>query len=205
MHAQLSTFNFQLSTFFMEYAETSVLIGAKNTGKTTYVIACIKAYMQADEKRRVLIIDTTLSSPQYAEFDEIKPEDLLRWKRGVKRLTISFDNLDKILSILMQEEINNLMVVIEDAGKYMDRKVTKTQEIYFRDVKNKGRETFFIFHFFMDVPKGLFKMTNNFIIKKSTDTLKDVRERSQNPDIIAAFQYVNAHAFQYHSKVVKLN
>lgn len=189
----------------MEYAEATALIGAKNTGKTTYVIACVNAYLQADQGRRVLIIDTTLSSPQYAAFDQMEAKDLLRWKKGIKRLIVPFDGLDTILAIIRANEINNLMIVVEDAAKYLDDKVSKEMTIYLRDVKNKGRETFFLFHSFMDMPKSLFKMVNNLVVKKSEGTVSDIKSRTARYEVIEAFKAVNEHPNRYHHKAIKIN
>lgn len=187
----------------MNFSKLSCIIGNKSTGKTTYCKAAIKAYMSSGKDRKVVIIDTYLS-PSYNEYAEIKLYQLLLLQSGIVRIVVPAFEIDTILAFIIDNEINNIFIIIEDSGKYFDNTVSDTQKIYLRDVKNKGRETLLVYHFFNDIPTRLFKLCDRLILKKTADTLKSVRERTTRPDVIEAYNEVLAHTNPYFSKVIEL-
>lgn len=186
------------------FAKSNVIVGARGTGKTTYVRKCIDAYMKGTGDRRVLVIDT-YPSPSYSQYEIITPAQLLVWKRGVKRLIVPAYELDPVFELIMLHDIQNLFVVVEDSQKYFEDKITQTQKTWLADLKNKGRETLFVFHFFTNIPKRMFPMLNGIIIKKTSDTRADVKQRSANPDVLNAFIAVNINPNPYSQKYVQLN
>lgn len=159
--------------------------------------------MSSGKDRKVVIVDTDLS-PSYSEYRVIELYQLLLLKSGIVRIKIPAFEIDSIFSFMIDNEINNLFILIEDAGKYFDNTVSNTQKIYLRDVKNKGRETLLVYHFFNDIPARLFKLCDRLILKKTADTLKSVRERTTRPDVIDAYNEVLAHTNPYFSKVIEL-
>lgn len=190
----------------MKFAQVNAIVGHRGTGKTFYAKKCIESYISVSiegNERKVLIIDT-YDNPDYAQFEIIQPEKLLVWKKGVKRIIVNAFEVDKILKLLIDNEINNLFLLLEDAQKQFDETVSDVQKIWLADAKNKNRETLLIFHFFENVPRRLFKMINGVIIKKSSDSPADVKKRSQNALLLKAFKEVNEHQNPYYSKYVRL-
>ena len=191
----------------MNYSKFSCIIGTKNTGKTTYCIAAIQAYMSAQRagnNRKVIIVDTDIFSSSYSHYGIIELHEILLLKKGVARVIVPPGKIDSFLSVIMENEINNVFIIIEDSRKYFKAAITKVQEIYLRDVKNKGRETLIVGHFFVDIPPGFFKMSDRVIIKKTNETLKNVRDRTDHPDILAAYKEVNAQKNRYFHKIIEL-
>jgi len=191
----------------MNYARVNVVVGARNTGKTTWVKKCVNAYMlgsNAENPRRTLIIDT-YASASYEDYEIIKPSQLLAWKKGIKRIIVPAYELDSVLQLLIDNEINNIFLVVEDSQKYFEDRISDVQKIWLADVKNKGRETMFVFHFFTNIPKRLFPMINGIVIKKTSDTKADVKQRSANADVLSAYELVNASKNPYEQKYVKIN
>lgn len=190
------------------FAKCAVIVGNKGTGKTTYLKKAVSSYMQDSSEanpKKVLIIDTYLSE-SYQEYQEIKPSQLIIWKKGVKRLVVQPFELDEIIDILMGYDINNFLLIVEDCGKYVenDKGLSKSLKIWQRDVKNKGRQTIFVFHYFADVPRAFLKLTDVLIIKKTADTIVDVKGRSSNPSIIQAYKEVNENPNKFYTKIVNI-
>lgn len=190
------------------FAKCAVIVGNKGTGKTTYLIKAINSYMQDSSEanpKRVLIIDTYLSEP-YADYQEIKPSQLIVWKKGVKRLVVQPFELESIIDILIDYDVNNFLLIVEDCGKYVenDKQLSKSLKIWQRDIKNKGRQTIFVFHYFADVPRAFFKLTDVIIIKKTADTITDVKGRTSNPSIIQAYKEVTENANKFYTKIVNI-
>ena len=185
------------------FSKWSCIVGNKNTGKTTYCKEAIKKYMSVGEGRKVVIVDTYFPS-SYDSYYKGSLKELLLLNSGVMRVVIPAFEIDYFFDFLIKNDINNIFVIIEDAGKYFMNTVSKTTAIYLRDVKNKNRETLCVYHFLTDIPNRQFLLTDRLILKKTGDTPKGVREMTNREDIFQAYMEVQAASNPYYHKVINI-
>jgi hypothetical protein len=143
---------------------TSALVSGKGTGKSTY---CRKAAEIAlKQNKRVLVIDTIVS-PVWNDVELIELTDLVRWKKGIKRVLVKDYELD---FSTIANNVSNAMVICEDARKYAGSKPTKALVDLMIDSKQKNIDMMLVYHAWGWLPADMLRVLDYIVIGKTQDS-----------------------------------
>ena len=142
-----------------------LVIGGRDTGKTSFA-----KNMLADAPFPKKLIVDTFDNPVWRNMKTynhpdrvndkipIMPHDKLELHRsGTYRM---FGPETTILEKLVADHCWNSFVVVEDAYRYFDPKLTKPQKAALLNTKQKNVDIMYIFHFLSSVPRDLVKAAN---------------------------------------------
>lgn len=143
----------------------NVSIGRRKSGKTTHT--------------RELLSTKPRNMPVKAydinrEYLDLYPEEFIDFEIFLKECT----------------ELSNHFIIFEEATIFFDTKSN------IKDMKNllvRARHTGNIivvnFHSFKSLPKGIFTLTNYVTVFKTLDTVKDVKDKMDDPRILNAYDH----------------
>ena len=156
----------------------SVCIGRRKTGKTTLT----KRLLEKSKLKKV-IYDI---NQEYKDFYD-KP-------------FVDFNVfLDKIV------ELKNSHIVIEEATIFFRQRSQAEQMINLLvRARHTGNIIQLNFHSFKSVPKDIYNLLDYVTILKTNDSLKDVKDKFDNKDIIKAFEEARESKNPYFNKTVSL-
>lgn len=160
----------------------SVCIGKRGCGKTT------KSKLLLDnrpKKMPVIIYDIN------NEYKAYYPEE--------------FVEFDEFLFLIADEDVRHTYILIEEATIFFSTH-SRYQEMM--NVLVRARHTGNIiqlnFHSFASVPKNIYHLLDYVIVFKTNDTLKNVEDRFDKPDVIQAFKDAQASEDKYFCRAVAL-
>ena len=163
-----------------------VIIGGRHTGKTFWVLKVVEG-----QKKKVLLVDVN-NEKKYRNFPLITLDQLPRWKSGVYRI-IPHD--PEALLLAIDRHLKNTMVVFEDAGKYIDGNLDRPLKSLLIGCRHVNVDIIFPFQSFGLVPPRIFQLSNYIVVKKTSDTIRQLRQSNKipNPDqVIKAWETVSA-------------
>lgn len=163
-----------------EQATTTIIIGAKDHGKTDYVKGNpehnLPGFIHSKIKHgmKVLVIDTQYHA-SYSNFPLLTKELLPEWQQGVYRLIADVEEMPEIYRIINDKGNTNLwntFIIWEDALKHCFEKMHKDLRRLVIDSKNKGIEMIFMYHAWGWVPNDLYKVIQYIEVFKTADSPK---------------------------------
>lgn len=172
-----------------------LVVGDRGAGKTDF----LKDHLDNSPHIKKVILDTfdnpvwrTMKTWRNPEFINrpipiMNVEDMQRHKNGLYRCFVTDDaTLQKALEIYCM----NSLVIIEDASRYFEPVLTKSQRSYLLNSKQKNVDLIIVFHFLTDIPPRLVKMANYITLFKTNEYFYD-RKRFFYPGFADAFNYVS--------------
>jgi hypothetical protein len=116
-----------------------------------------------------------------------------------------FEDFDIFLLKISDEEVRRTYILIEEATIFFS---TKSRFEEMMNVLVRARHTGNIiqlnFHSFSSVPKNIYHLLDYVTVFKTNDSLKDVTDRFDNPNVIAAYKEAVASDDDHFKKVVKI-
>jgi len=116
-----------------------------------------------------------------------------------------FQDFDVFLIKISDEKIRKHYLLIEEATIFFS---TRSRYEEMMNVLVRARHTGNIiqlnFHSFSSVPKNIYHLLDYVTVFKTNDTLKDVTDRFDKPDVIQAFQDAQNSADVHFYRTVKL-
>lgn len=185
-----------------------LVVGARNTGKTNYT----KDLLANAAFPKKLILDTfdnpvwrsmqTVGNPAGA-MDQIPimpPDKLPLHKSGAYRI---FDSDVTKLENLVALHVWNSFVVMEDATRYYEYRLTKKQRAYLYNTKQRNVDIVLIFHLLSSVPRDLVKIANYITLFKTHE--EDFDEKKYlHPQFRQVFDAVKKSSSQYENITLRL-
>jgi hypothetical protein len=160
----------------------SICIGKRGCGKTTMSKALLK---QRPDGMPCMIYDV---NNEYFDFYD-QP----------------FEDFDIFLIKISDDEVRRHYILIEEATIFFS---THSRYEDMMNVLVRARHTGNIiqlnFHSFSSVPKNIYHLLDYVIVFKTNDTLKDVTDRFDKPDVIQAFKDAQASGDKHFYTTVKL-
>jgi len=186
----------------------AVVVGFKDTGKSTYINHEAIKYNKRTGKR-VLIINVN-GSPAYDEHQELSYDLFPRWRKGVKQFYDS-DHDEMMHFLIGLYNKNNKfdgMIIFEDSWKYIDANPPKQIKAFLTDHRMINADLMFSFHAIDFIPPSFWKMLTHVIIKKTNDLLEEnIREnRKKIPNfdaILKTYLEVKKAKNIFTTKIVK--
>jgi len=184
------------------------VVGARGKGKTKYVLGDpelgLPGIIPLYPKNGLgVLIMCTIDHPTYREagIPIMEADQFDRWKgQGVYRIIMEDP---KEWFELISKQVENALVVWEDATEYIDQYVDKTIKNLCIHSKQRNVDVLFMFHGFGYVPKSLFRLVNDYVIFKQTDNLDKSRTPSGVYNAVQpVFERVMAHPDLYHNESV---
>jgi ABC-type oligopeptide transport system ATPase subunit len=116
-----------------------------------------------------------------------------------------FEDFEIFLLKISSEDIRKTYILIEEATIFFS---TRSRYEEMMNVLVRARHTGNIiqlnFHSFSSVPKNIYHLLDYVIIFKTNDTLKDVTDRFDKPDVLKAFKEAQQSNNDHFYKLVKL-
>lgn len=141
----------------------SLVLGTRGSGKTFFTKRAIRSANKANKK--VLIIDT-FDHPSYQSVPRIKPIDIKNIEAG-EIVRVFGGETNKILSAC--NDFSNGLLIIEDATKYIEGKLSEDVKQFVLDSKQKNIDIIFLFHGFGAAPPALFRVCDKIILMRTGD------------------------------------
>ena len=116
-----------------------------------------------------------------------------------------FEEFDVFLNKIADENVRHTYILIEEATIFFS---THSRYEEMMNVLVRARHTGNIiqlnFHSFSSVPKNIYHLLDYVIVFKTNDTLKNVTDRFDKPDIVQAFQDAQASKDVHFNRTIKL-
>lgn len=116
-----------------------------------------------------------------------------------------FVDFDIFLMIIADEKVRHTYILIEEATIFFS---THSRYEEMMNVLVRARHTGNIiqlnFHSFGSVPKNIYHLLDYVTVFKTNDTIKNVEERFDKPDVIQAFRDAQVSPDPHFSRTVKL-
>lgn len=116
-----------------------------------------------------------------------------------------FEDFDVFLIKISDEKVRHTYILIEEATIFFS---THSRYEEMMNVLVRARHTGNIiqlnFHSFASVPKNIYHLLDYVIVFKTNDTLKNVQDRFDKPDILQAFYDAQKSDDKYFNRTVKL-
>jgi hypothetical protein len=182
---------------------STVIIGRKATGKSTYACNLAKEYVKANPTKRFLIVDVN-GSPAYNEFPLLDESKLRTWKPDAKLRVAKYYNPNHTEMFAAIQNFRNGAILFEDCTKYILPNPSAEIRMYLTDHRMWNVDLFFTFHSLNRVPPFFWEMTAWVVLKKTQDTdIKSFKNRIPNfKDIEKAWNSVMASKDPYITKSV---
>jgi hypothetical protein len=160
----------------------SIFIGRRGCGKTTLSKQLLD---KRPKQMPVLIYDIN------NEYKKYYPED--------------FVDFDIFLLKLTDENVRHTYILIEEATIFFSThsRFEEMMNILVR-ARHTGNIIQLNFHSFASVPKNIYHLLDYVVVFKTNDTLKNVEDRFDKPDVIQAFKDAQSSDDKYFNRVVKL-
>lgn len=116
-----------------------------------------------------------------------------------------FVEFDIFLNMIADENVRHTYILIEEATIFFS---THSRFEEMMNVLVRARHTGNIiqlnFHSFSSVPKNIYHLLDYVIVFKTNDTLKNVEDRFDKPDIIQAFKDAQSSDDKHFNRTIKL-
>lgn len=190
----------------------TVVVGGRGTGKTTFlkgdealnVKGVVSEYLKKNPDQKILIVDAFLSET-WEGIEEVKINQLARWRRGVKRIIIDPSDTEPIVSAIVKF-CYNTVVIFEDATRYCGSKLEKWFLRVPADSKQKNIDCFFVFHALMQVPPDLIRLSDFIILFKTNEEITStIRNKYPFPELHNKFNIVKASKNRYYNEIIRIS
>jgi hypothetical protein len=178
---------------------TTLVIGRKHTGKSTYLNRIAKSY---PKDLKVLIIDVN-GSPAYAEHPEIKISQIRQLESGIVKL-IGTPKKDDLLAIA--KHFRDGLIVFEDCTKYIEGNVAPEIKAFLVDHRMHRADLIFTFHAFRRVPPFFWEMSSYVTIMKTQEQIDTSRNRNNIPnfdEVYNTWKEVMASPSEYENATIE--
>jgi len=157
----------------MVFNRIYTVVGARSQGKTPFIVGGDYEQglaMQYLKKGMSILVVDELDHPKYRHFPTILPKDFkkLSFKPQLARVITKKQNMDSLFIAL--SDVWNTLIIFEDCYKYIGSKMTDSQMAIIGNSKNQNNCLVFMHWCWGFVQPDLFRMTNYFIIFKTSDS-----------------------------------
>ena len=148
--------------------ECGVVVGMKNTGKSTFLAEYARGYAKRTGKR-VLIVDVN-GAPAYAEFPKLSLTAFNTWNGDSSiRIAKIYESDLKVLFGSIAQRFRNGLLIIEDCTKYIDATPSREIKSILVDHRMWNVDPLFTFHAVSSIPPFFLKMINFVVLKKTLE------------------------------------
>lgn len=186
-----------------------VLIGGRDCGKTTFmrgnrelnIVGFIQTTCMKENLKGAIIVDTMRERKEYADVKKITHPS--EYVSGVVHLIVNPETADDYIKFI-DNNVKDTFILFEDARKIVPLNISKTAyEALVIDSKNIHCPVWFIYHTYMNVPRGLYSIMDKmllFKIKQHPSARKS--EITNYEEVLEAHEKVQAHHSPYHHETV---
>lgn len=180
-----------------------LLLGLRNTGKSTFLKELIRIYSQVQQTQKILIL-SAIKQPAYIHIPVIDIDLLSRWKKP-SVYQIYGSNTQELLEAI-ETYFSNGLLILEDSTSFIPKTIPKELRRMIIDTKQKNVDLLTVFHGFMSTPPELFRYADTITMFKTDNPIsrKDVIG-SYYSDIEKAYYQIQNSKNQYENKTIKIN
>lgn len=172
-----------------------LIVGNRGTGKSTFIKKIIDKH-----PKKVLVYDTD-DNPIYQDYPNISPKLLPRWKANTKRI------IDTDYEVVLQnlDEVNNALIVFEDATKYTGNATPQLLKKLILASKQRNLDLLFTFHSFRRILPDFYTFSNYMEIFKTGEDIKQFKAKIPNFEKVQeVHNEVESHTNRFFHKTVRL-
>lgn len=161
-------------------SKSIAIFGAPGKGKTTFV----KNRLKKVSKNALHLHDV---NNEYTEFyDKPFERDITKFSKKATKIT-------------------NGCIVFEEATIFFSNHTSNTDitEILVRK-RHTNNTIFFVFHSVRTIPRNILDLINYVVLFKTNDTVNQIK-KINHPEILEAFERVNAHPDNHYFEIITLN
>lgn len=202
----------------MRFNLVGIVIGQRGTGKSLFVTGSKYTSKTEDVKlnipglfdtylnkknMKVLVVDT-LDHPAYRKLPVIKQPDFKKWNAGAVRIFMEPDNIKKLVNLINRSpDLNNSLIIFEDAGKYTGKILPDEFKRLIIDSKQRNIDIIFMYHCFIDTPSNIFTKSDFIQLFKTEDT-PHVRKNNLRlfDKVLKCHSEVNQHESKFFGKFI---
>ena len=186
-----------------------VFLGGRDCGKTTFavgdnkigVVGDVPAKVKEQNLKGVIVIDTMRERTTYAQVKKI--EHPQQYKSGAVHLIVNTKNCDELVQWIC-DNVRDTYILFEDAVKIIPQSIRGTAyDAIIVDSKNIHCPITFIYHTWMDVPKGFYSKVDVIeIFKVRQHPVRRKEDISNYEEVVEVYERVlkNENPF-YHESV----
>jgi hypothetical protein len=174
-----------------------LVIGGRGVGKSTY----LKQLADSQTAKKVLIYDT--DDNRIWTYPKVELHQLKRWVSGKYKL---IDTNSEAVINEMNAYLNDALVLVEDATKYIGSSLSKTLKNFILATKQRNIDLIFTFHSFRKVPPDLFNFSNYITMFKTGEDIAQFRAKIPSFERVQQiYGEIQAHPSRYHNKTLIIN
>lgn len=176
----------------MRFNQVGTILGMRGTGKSLFMLGSKYSAKPEDASLKIPgLIDTqlkngfkvfivdTLDHPLYRKITPLKPNELVKFKKGVCRVFMQPEKIRKLVDYINRTpSFNNTFVVFEDAGKYTEQKLPVEFKRLIADSKQRNIDILFMYHCWADTPLDVFRKGIDYIQLFKTEDHPKVRQNN---------------------------
>lgn len=196
--------------------EVGVLIGGRDTGKTTYMrgnkTLNINGYVAEKIKEEslvgVIVIDTQRERDTYATVTKVTGAELVqghkKYKGGALHVIVDVDTKDEVVKWI-RLNVKHCFILVEDAKNIVPKNIGYTEwEKLVIDSKNIFCPVWFMYHTWMAVPKELYGLMDAIEVFKIKQHPVVRRSDIMNyEEVLEVYERVKDHKNPYYHERVK--
>ena len=188
-----------------------LLAGTRGTGKTDD----LKNIVNSSNLPKKLIVDTfdslvwhNLETHHHPEWKTkqvpiIEASKFKLWNSGTSRIFSS--DTDSMMSAI-QKDVQNCLLVFEDATKYVRANLQDDVRKFVLDSKQKNLDIVFVFHSLASIPRELARISDLLVIKRTNEFLTTtLKQKFPVADFETAFDKVKNSDSRYTKVAIRLN
>jgi hypothetical protein len=160
------------------------IVGKKHTGKSTKARQLANAYAKAHPDKRVLILDVN-GAPVYADLPLLTETQVRTWLPDARLKMARFYLEDNKAMLAAVQKFRGGLLIFEDCTKYIAGHPTPNVKAFLVDHRMRDLDLMFTFHAITFVPPFFWKMLNQVLLLKTSDTAAELKTRSQIPNKVA--------------------
>jgi predicted AAA+ superfamily ATPase len=156
------------------FNKITLILGARGTGKTTYLIGDkakgITGLLQKIYSNwRILVVCTT-DHPHYRHISLLDKKDFVKFKKGIARIIINPEDINPFCRFLTDSNnLWNMVIIWEEAKDHSETKICKELGRMMRNTKQQNVDMFFMYHSFGETPTDIYRKIDYICLFKTLD------------------------------------
>lgn len=163
--------------------DLAVVIGAKGTGKSTFLLEMAKGI---SKKRKVFVVQKGTMDDTFEGYPEVNIssyDEITNLKPGIYR--INYLRFKEKTFYLMWKHVHNSAIYFDDARGLFNYTLTEAQEDMFLNGRHMMSDMFYIAHDFSKVPFAMVAyITKIFLFKTTSELTNDFKKKVPNLSIV---------------------
>lgn len=189
------------------------LLGARGTGKTTFILGDKAAGISSKlldlflkiKKMKILIVCCE-DSPVYRHINLITKTQFTAFKTGIARVIINPEDINTFCRFLTDSNnLYNTLLIFDDARNHSSKNICKELNRILNNTKQQNVDIFFMYHSFGEMPRDLYRKIDYIQLFKTTDS-PTVRRHEMAPyynEIMKVYETIKKSSNRFETDIIE--